>query len=352
MTLKLTMQSTGPGRGLLLIDGHTEPAESVALGIRRNDGRYLGDDGAWQPTPHWHPQFTAEAAADGLRITLGPSLIDGIVAMQGQPLELTVRLDEFEDSGILRLRGRLVGSRAAADPNDTAGHRPVTMGKGDATATAPRPANLSSAQVDETAPLLDDFELDDSATKPIARKRRWGGLWLVGGVLVALLGIGAGSWYLGWLDALIGLEPGEPKQAEPQLESPFVPSPNSELTGRAFAVDFLGENPTGETIFAAAETRAEAGDCDAALILYARAADADPAVGADVARLYDPPSFAAGSCIDSANEDMALELYRSAAEAGVPEAMRRAGEILSARASSGPLYDEGQTWLRRSGAAP
>lgn len=112
MALKLSLESTGPGRGLLRIGGAptTDAAESVTLAIQRNDGRYLGLQGQWQPTPHWHPQSSAEPdpAANGFNIALGAALLDGIIAMQGAPLRVTARLDEHEDSGVLRIRGALL----------------------------------------------------------------------------------------------------------------------------------------------------------------------------------------------------------------------------------------------------
>ncbi|MCF7993179.1 MAG: hypothetical protein K9M02_22305, partial [Thiohalocapsa sp.] len=114
MSLKLLLESAGPGRGLLHVEGPSEPAESVNLAIQRNDGRFLGQDGHWQPTPYWHPQFSAEPGADGLRIALGPALMDGIIAMHGAPLMLSLRIDGREDRGVVRVRGSLIGSDAAA----------------------------------------------------------------------------------------------------------------------------------------------------------------------------------------------------------------------------------------------
>jgi TPR repeat protein len=103
-------------------------------------------------------------------------------------------------------------------------------------------------------------------------------------------------------------------------------------------------------MLAEAASRSEAGDCDAALILYSRAAETEPALGLPVAQLFDPPTYAEGGCIDAANEDAALEYYRAAADAGVAEAMRRAGEILTAGAASGPVHEEGAQWLQRAEA--
>jgi hypothetical protein len=318
----------------------------VALAIQRNDGRYLGLDGSWQTTPHWHPQFSAEPDTGGLRIELGPALIDGIVALHGQPLLLVLRLDGHEDRGVLRVRGSLIGSNAAATTEEsTLARRPIPPGDGRLESEQPRISSGQSVANGDDEPLLDHVDINDIALPPRSR-RRWP-LGLGAGLVILLLGGGFAAWSLGWLDQLIARRTAETPQEQPQG---FLPSPDSTLTGRAFAVDLLAEGPPGDAVFAAAEARAEAGDCDAALILYARAADVDPAIGAAVARLYDPASFAQGGCIDEANEEMALEYYRVAAEAGVPAAMRRAGEILVGRAESGPVYDEGRDWLQRAAA--
>ncbi|WP_295886453.1 hypothetical protein [uncultured Thiohalocapsa sp.] len=170
------------------------------------------------------------------------------------------------------------------------------------------------------------------------------------GLSVGLLGAGAAAaWYLGWLAPW--MEPPyasrtEELPAHRQAQSATAGDPT--LTGRAFAADLLAASPSPKDILAAAGSRSQAGDCDAALILYASAVDADGALGAQVARLYDPASYTVGGCIDAPSEDMALEYLRMAAEAGVPAAMRRAGEILMSRADSGPVHDEGRAWLRRA----
>ncbi len=338
MPLKLRLQSTGPGRGLLRVEGHSEPVESVNLALRRNDGRYLGEGGAWQPTPYWHPQFGAQPGPDGLGIELGPALMDAIVAMHGQPLLLTLRRDDREDSGVLRIRGALIGSNAAAEPDKT---RAPVQPQGPATEP---PQESESIQ----APTATEAACAQSDPPPTPHRPRWP-LLLGAALVLALIGAGLGAaWYLGWLAAWIA-----PPHASGPEEPPtqFLPSPESVLTGRAFAVELLAGSPSAKQLLAAAEARSEAGDCDAALILYDRAIDADGALGAQVARLYDPASFTAGGCIDAPNEDIALVYLRTAADAGVPAAMRRAGEILIGRASSGPVHDEGRAWLRRAEAA-
>jgi hypothetical protein len=90
-------------------------------------------------------------------------------------------------------------------------------------------------------------------------------------------------------------------------------SPHSRLTGIAFASEFLATGATAEAILAQARRSEQAGDCDAALLLFNQAAERDAALGLQVARLYDPIGFAEGRCIDAASEDTALAYYLDAA---------------------------------------
>ena len=353
MALKLSLESTGPGRGLLRIGGTptADVAESVNLAIQRNDGRYLGLHGQWQPTPHWHPQFSAEPdpAANGFNISLGAALLDGIIAMQGAPLRVTARLDDQEDSGVLRIRGALVGSDAACEPT-------VLIKRGDSPpAEAPDARRTATDDAVWTEQDMDALSLDDlpadrtSKTSSAHGRRIWP--WVLAGGLLLLLGAGIAAWSLGWLDDWLGdwfSDGSGQAQTEEAPIGGIATSPHSKLTGVAFASEFLAADPTADAILAQARTSEQAGDCDAALLLYNQASERDAALGIQVARLYDPTSFAEGGCIDAASEDTALEYYLNAADAGVPEAMQRAGEILTGRADSGPLHEQGIELLRRA----
>jgi len=353
MPLKLFLESAGPGRGLLHVEGSSEPVESVSLAIQRNNGRYLGLDGDWQPAPYWHPQFGAEPDPRGLRIELGPTLMNGIIAMHGAPLMLSLRIDGEEDRGVVRVRGTLVGSDAAA-PGPEEPTR--ILGRTD------QPLSQPAVEQSESVPGA------DAQDSPEHRRSGWP-LPLLLTVALVLLLAAAAVWYFDMPGRFLAgvasgtgsaTAPNEPSDglADVLPEHPsapastFAPSPESALTGLQFVVEYLTDEPSAAAMLAEAESRSEAGDCDAALLLYARAAEHDPALSLPVARLFDSETYADGGCIDAANEATALEYYRSAAEAGLPAAMRRAGEILTARATSGPLHEEGVEWLRRAASAP
>ncbi len=349
MALKLSLESTGPGRGVLRIGGRADAAESVNLAIQRNDGRYLGLNGQWQPTPYWHPQFSAEPALDGFSLLLGPALLDGIIAMRGAPLRLTVRTDEQEDSGVLRIRGALIGSDAAADERDGRTNR-ASYSTGVAPAASASASTGASQtdqdrtvlQLDDLADLPPELTADDGRHGPTPSRRHAIWPWLLGVVLLLIIGGGLTAWQLGWHETLFA------ERAPKAQPDGVATSPESSLTGVAFASDFLANDPPASAILAQAEASAKAGDCDAALLLYNGAAERDASLGVTVARLYDPNTFTEGGCIDVASQGTALEYYLGAAEAGVPEAMQRAGELLTASADSGPLHEQGLNLLKRA----
>ncbi|WP_462320674.1 hypothetical protein [Halochromatium sp.] len=362
MPLKLLLEPTGPGRGLLSVQGLAAAPESVTLAIQRNDGRYLGQHGHWQPEPFWHPQFSVDMDARGLRIGLGSALMDGIIAMQGAPLMVALRLDGREDRGVVRVRGSLIGSNAAA-PESLA---PPAFATGDAEAPCAdkraelhqQPDQRSNQRPGQETDLEPDLGAEPQAPSSAGSAVRWP--LLLGVVLLLLLATAGAFWFFQlpqrWLvsdEPATASTPASESESDSESTEPattFSPSPESALTGVRFVVDYLDGDPSAQAMFAEAEARSAAGDCDAALLLYAKAAEADAALGLPVARLFDPPTYVGGGCIDAANEATALEYYRSAAETGSLEAMRRAGEIMMARAASGPLHEEGVDWLRRANA--
>ncbi len=359
MPLKLMLEPTGPGRGLLSVQGPAAAPESVTLAIQRNDGRYLGQHGHWQPEPFWHPQFSVDTDARGLRIGLGSALMDGIIGMQGAPLMVALRLDGQEDRGVVRVRGSLIGSNAAAP--ESLATSAVSPGDAETTGADKRP--VPDQQPDQrpgqrpgqgTALELDLGAEPQAASSSAGSGARWPLLLAV--VLLLLLAAAGAVWFFELPQRWLGSD-GPETASTPLSDSgseadqpaaTFSPSPESALTGVRFVVDYLDGDPSAQAMFAEAEARSAVGDCDAALLLYAQAAQADTALALPVARLFDPATYVEGGCIDAANEETALEYYRSAAESGSPEAMRRAGEIMTAHTASGPLHEEGVDWLRRA----
>lgn len=366
MALKIDLYPAGPGAARLLIAGTRPPPERVTLALQRNDGRYLGTQGQWQVTAHWHPLFTAETAPEGLKLTLGQDLVDSIVGVGGSPLRVVVRLDETEDSGTLRIHGALIGSPAAALYG-----RPAGAGQSaDAGQDASQHAGFgrgapgaSSADADDLSLDLDDSDAPSQA--PVKRRTLWS--WLALGALLLLAVIGGGAWWLGWigggfiqhpdappvLDAALdpSAEPEDAAQSATPSEPLSVPETEQPVTGIALALRFLAEGPTPQVIYTRAEQLESAGDCPAAYALYSEAANTDAALAARLARRYDPLTHSAGPCIAAPDIPYAIVYFSDAAEAGDPEVQRRLGQLMAERESSGPTREAGLNWLRKAAAA-
>jgi TPR repeat protein len=123
------------------------------------------------------------------------------------------------------------------------------------------------------------------------------------------------------------------------------------LRGVELARAFLAENPSPQAIQDQGEDQEQAGDCDAALVLYNRAANADAGFALTLARRFDPEGFVGQGCIQAPDAINASVLYEAPAGAGDTAAQRRLGQILVDREDSGPLFEAGVRWLRLAAQA-
>jgi hypothetical protein len=372
MTPSVRLETTGPGQGIFRIAGIEAPGGTLELAIQRNlDDKYLGDGRVWQATPHWRWLPGVETDGGELTVAVGPEIIDPVAAASTTALRVFVRAGGETISGVLRTRGHLLGSPAALPPDAHAEPR---------AAEAPEPA------------LELDLELlaepPDPVPEPVSSRRRLRGpfsaLLLFVGLICAL---GILAWQLGWLDSWLGSAPAETAQVgrtdkgqetEARLDSGVPrtavgtatreeaseaavasghapPSPDAPaapvLTGVELARGLLEGNPDPSVLYAEAERREKSADCDAAMVLYNRAAEADPALALALARRYDPDGFRGGPCIGSADALTAAVWYEAAADAGDPPAQRRLGQLLVERETSGPVFEAGVAWLRKAARA-
>jgi TPR repeat protein len=123
------------------------------------------------------------------------------------------------------------------------------------------------------------------------------------------------------------------------------------LTGKARYLALKdAQLPPGER-FAQAEGIAQEGDCEAAIRLLIDAAKREGSLAARLARRFDPEGFEPAPCFAAPQPDSALVWYQRAAEADIPQAQRRYGELLLAETSGGPVYRDAVAWLRKAAAA-
>ena len=348
MALNIALQPLGPGQALLQVAGvDASIPERIAIALQRNDGRWLGSGRQWQVTPHWHPMFTAEAIPGGIQLLLGAELVDSIIGVGGSPLQVALRRDDATDAGVLRIRGALIGSDAAADRQ-----RPDDVEKTAIVESVPRPHPEGTAeaapspQKEQVAP-----EQPPSAPTPAHRRRLWP--WIMSGAVLLLAGVGIGLWWLGFPDRLgppfVDTPPGTetpPPETEPKSD-PQAPLP-TEASGVELARSFLSGGPDMDAVFARAQKAEQAGDCAAAFALYSEAANRDAGLAARLARRYDPLTHTPGPCIEKPDAPYAIVYFKDAAEAGDPAIQRRLGQLMVERESAGPTHEAGLQWLRRA----
>lgn len=345
MALKIEIEAAGPGRARLLVGGSRRAPESVVLAVQRNDGRYLGLDGQWQVTPHWHPQFSAEPAPDGLRMEAGPDLVDSIVAVGGSPLLITLRIDGVEAAGVLRMRGALIGSPARAPRQSGAPPAPTTdLGATGLVGDGVKQPTFGS----DPGGSGEDTGMTSATPKG---RTRWS--WVVMGAITLSAVAGVAAWQFG----LFGqTQPAESLDAVgtpiPAVLPPTPePPPPPPLTGLELARGFLSARPELDAVYARAEQAEQAGDCTAAYALYSEAANGNAGLAARLARRYDPPTHTPSPCIVAPDTPYAIVYFTDAAEQGDIAVQRRLGQLMVEREASGPTREAGLRWLRKAAEA-
>ena len=372
MALTARLETIAPGQGLFRIAGIEAPGEMLELAIQRNlDDRYLGTNQAWQTTPHWHSMPGVQFQGGELRVPVGPEIFDEVAAASNMALRVLVRAHGDEASAVLRIKGHLLGSPAAREMV------PPEPGQ----APSPEP-DLGRQRDLETLGELRETPPESPVNGRGSRALRAGLL-----ILAVVVGAGIGAWQLGWLDQwrrpaesetprdasahdVAGpgvseieatLEPeqeapaesvrNKPAQTGADIQPPAPPPEPEGLLGVERARAFLADDPHAAAIHAEAVRRERAGDCDAAMVLYNRAAEADTQFASALARRFDPQGFVSRGCIEAHDATTASLWYREAADAGDMAAQRRLGQMLIERETSGPVFEDGIRWLRLAARA-
>lgn len=365
MALTARLETITPGQGIFRIAGTEAQGETLELAVQRNlDDRYLGANHTWQTTPHWHSLTGVQSHGGELRVPVGPEIVDPVAGASNMALRVLVRVNGGEASAVLRTKGHLLGSPAARELEPS---EPLL-------APSPEPE------------LELDLELpgERRETPPETLTQGRGSRTLRPGLLflALIVAAGIGTWQLGWLDEWLRPEtletaqkpsahgvagqgaPVDDRTLEPEQDAPselltaesaqnsadaLPPAGAPELEasrGIELARKFLASNPKARAIQAKAESQEQAGDCDAAMVLYNRAAQVDPQLASALARRFDPQGFDGRGCVEAHDATAASLWYREAAEAGDTAAQRRLGQMLIEQETSGPLFEDGIRWLR------
>lgn len=342
-----------PGYATLRISELDASPDGLTISIQRQQGpdSHLADDG-WRRTEAWLQPAQVMRLKGVLELQLGPEICDRLAGIA------TIRLRVKEpDIGV-------VGTTVVAWP------QMLTSGAVD----------LSSRNQDDTvrlrgraveppppppAPPFEPVPEPEPAPAPELRAERdplseeSGGSpakWLIAAVIVLLLAGGGYFAYTNYIqpheDQTASTEAAAaptPVSPTPPAASPIPVAPRKSV--RETVAEYLATNPTPEAMLAKAKEFADAGEMNAAFLVWRRAAEAGSAPAqVELASFYDPLTAPpkAGFTPDGAR---AADWYERAALAGNPEAQRKFG-LLLAKGGAGLPADQGRakSWLQQAAA--
>lgn len=372
MAVKAEIFGEGPGRGEIRLTGMaTTPTGDCSLRIQRNQSpdSYLGLNGRWQSSPEsWHSLMTGDVVAmpDGLAFKVGPLLVDPILAtLSESAFRLTLQSSAGQTTAPLvpSTQFPLLASSArqeeiapalppAPPPEPTPKPEPVFQ---------PEPMTLRVDPEDQ----LRMARGDEKVEKPVEKTSSGKGKLIAGIVAVIVLAAAGAGAYLYF------------QKNGPAAETASTASPQST---REMLQTFMKDNPDTAKIVGKADEMSKAGNVEAALYLYRQGADHGDARSAlQLGILYDPSEATPGSATNGAattgatttgatttnapasggtssdaaatavtkSSDTAAFWYGKAADAGLAEAQRRLGLLLTKAHPAGTgEFDNGVAMLQ------
>jgi hypothetical protein len=343
-----------PGYATLQISELDASPDGLTISIQRQQGpeSYLANDG-WRRTEAWLKPEQVVRLKGVLEFQLGPEICDRLAGIA------TVRLRVQEpDIGV-------VGTTVVAWPQMlTSGAVDLSSRNHDDTVRLrgrapeppppPPPAPPFEPAVEPEPEPMPDLRAE---REPIPEETGGGrAKWLVAAVIVLLL---AGGGYFAYTNYI---QPHE--QVTASAEPTAVPAPAAPETPaatpapiapkksvRATVDEYLATNPTPEAMLAKAKEFADAGDMNAAFLVWRRAAETGSVPAqVELASFYDPlvTPPKAGFTPDGTR---AADWYERAALAGNAEAQRKFG-LLLAKGGAGLPADQGRakSWLQQAAA--
>ncbi|AJE23444.1 hypothetical protein [Azotobacter chroococcum] len=341
LRIELTAAASGqPGHGELTVHGWPGGTDGLELSVLRNqDSLYLEAGGGWDSLPVWHAIDGLERRGELLVGSVGPWLVDPLVRDPKMVYRLQLRDAGQSDGGVLRIVGNILSSPAVGHPqplNEQPRHAPEAVAAPPEPQPEPEPPAVEPPPVETPRPdrplvaERDEEFRAAPALKPQPRKPvRWLPLALG---LVLLLGIGLAAY---WYFVL------RPHTQTPVAAAPAA-APAAAAGGEAgacagtalaesgddltFIQACLKSNPSSARVLEVIDAAKQARRCGVVQRLYAHKAQAgDAAIAFAYAREYDPQTFKAGGCVESADAETAAYWYEIALanDAGNAEAKQR-----------------------------
>jgi hypothetical protein len=330
-----------PGHATLRIADLDASPDGLTISIQRQQGpdSHLADDG-WRRTEAWLQPVRVVRLKGNLEFQLGPEICDRLAGIA------TVRLRVREpDIGV-------VGTTVVAWP------RMLTSGAVDlANRNHDETVRLRGHAVEEPPPPAPPFEPPTEPTPmpelraerepaPVEDQGSGRTRWMVAALIVLLLAAAGYFAYTNYIDkhdeVVASASPGSPPAAAPGTSRRSV---------REVVAEYLATNPAPDAMLARGKELAQAGEVNAAFLVWRRAAETgNVPAQVELAAFYDPlvTPPRGGFTPDAAR---AADWYERAALAGNAEAQRRFG-LLLAKGGAGLPADQGRAraWLQQAAA--
>jgi TPR repeat protein len=165
--------------------------------------------------------------------------------------------------------------------------------------------------------------------------------------------LGAGAGYFVWTNYLQEHEPAvavAPPTAPPAPTPPVTAEPPKKSVREAVA-EYLATKPTPDAMLAKGRDFAKSGDMAAAFLVFRQAAEqGNAAAQLELASFYDPLTQPRRGSF-TPDGQRAAEWYERAALAGLPEAQRKLGLLLTKGGAGLPADPtRAKTWLQQAAA--
>lgn len=315
-------------------------------------------DQAWSPTEKWFTGASVETAGAGLAVDLGPSATWHLKPYQ--PYEIAFR----DGSGtVVEDRMSWIALRLPSDPPPPSATSGIASAgypeKEPEQVSEPEPAPDPDPEVEDDplaafADMADAAEEPEEIVDPPKEETRNSPLWwIVLGALAVLAIVGLLVWFF-----VLQEEPDpEAEQSGPVQEEVVVEQDNLKpipLTVKGARTYLKEQDPNGDDILSEARRFEEAGQHEAAFLLYKSAARKGSGPAAlRMARYYDPVTHdAALGVVSGPDPEIAANWYEDAARAGELPAMERLGEMLKGGDVDRPdAPEQGVFWLNKAAEA-
>lgn len=291
-----------------------------SLQEERPDGRYLGKDGTWHPSPQWLLPQSVLTKDGATRFTIGPKIVNNIdeelvvlFSIRGAGRSEEVIWPTLPHSAERGTDNPFADGpgQEADDEDEPTSDLPVPGAEAPKSDEA-APAGAETAAEDSSP----DKEPEEDSTAPAAagKGRSRSRLWLAALLIVLLAGAGVGAWYART----------SPTTAPEQPSAPADPVLDGLRAAREQLKELVSSRGDLERIVQSSVRLFESGrpefTQDGLRGLQAAASRGSAAAQMKIAEAFDPRYFAPdrNSAVAQPNADLAADYYFQAEQAGEP----------------------------------